>query len=287
MRMLLFALLVGLWVTMLLLRWVWVGYYASRIWTPPRGLTQRSCYLCLTTVPGRIGSLHGRLEALASLPCHHGLVLSVPWVYGKTGQPYVIPESLHSIPRLRVYRCDDEGPGTKALAPLRNPLLPEDCVLMFCDDDTYYRPETFALLADAIASSPVFVHSMCSPSIRGYLGFGGVKEVLLPVLSIEVPDECHTVDDTFFEEAFGRLFLLGDPPGLALLDDVVQLLPAELLPAAPLHHLRADGRQVPQESITRLNKMRPNPPQVECPETGSQCLAKSCCVTVPATVELV
>ena len=203
--MLLFALLVGLWVTMLLLRWVWVGYYASRIWTPPRGLTQRSCYLCLTTVPGRIGSLHGRLEALASLPCHHGLVLSVPWVYGKTGQPYVIPESLHSIPRLRVYRCDDEGPGTKALAPLRNPLLPEDCVLMFCDDDTYYRPETFALLADAIASSPVFVHSMCSPSIRGYLGFGGVKEVLLPVLSIEVPDECHTVDDTFFEEAFQRL----------------------------------------------------------------------------------
>ena len=211
MRTLLFALLAGSLVAMLLLRWVWVSYAASRIWMPPRPLSQRSCYLCLTTVPGRIGSLHGRLEALASLPCHHGLVLSVPWVYGKTGQAYVIPESLHSIPRLRVYRCDDEGPGTKALAPLRNPLLPEDCVLMFCDDDTYYHQETFALLADAIASSPVFVHSMCSPSIRGYLGFGGVKEVLLPVLSIEVPEECRTVDDTFFEEAFRRLCIEVQP----------------------------------------------------------------------------
>lgn len=205
MRTLLCLMLLGSLVATLLLRWAWVRYTASRIWAPPRPPSQRSFYLCLTTVPGRIGSLHGRLEALASLPCHNGLVLSVPWVYRKTGQAYVIPESLRDIPRLHIYRCDDEGPGTKALAPLRNPLLPEDCILMFCDDDTYYHQQTFALLADAIASNPAFVHSMCSPSIRGYLGFGGAREVLLPVLNIEVPEECRTVDDTFFEEAFRRL----------------------------------------------------------------------------------
>ena len=189
------------------LRTLWLASHERSYKTELRSLYSRECFLCLTTVPGRIGSpgFMSRLRGLASLPSHRGLVLSVPWVFKKTGEAYTVPAGFAEIPKLLVYRCEDEGPGTKALAPLRNEELPDSAALMFCDDDTFYHAKTFELLADAVSENPYDAHSICSGDIRGYLGFGAVKEVLLPLLSLDFPESCRTVDDTFFEEGLAQL----------------------------------------------------------------------------------
>jgi hypothetical protein len=202
-----FFLFVCLLLLSICLRTLWLSSHERTYKSELRSLYPRECFLCLTTVPDRITSpgFVSRLRGLASLPSHQGLVLSVPWVFKKTGEAYTVPSGFAEIPKLLVYRCEDEGPGTKALAPLRNEEIPGSSALMFCDDDTFYHEKTFELLADAVSTNPYEAHSICSGDIRGYLGFGAVKELLMPLLSLDVPESCRTVDDTFFEESLAQL----------------------------------------------------------------------------------
>ena len=194
---------------MLLLVWLtWATLRSVFVSKSPFPLANRTRYLCLTTTPKRLKDpfkIFERLEKLTKLRGHDGVVLSVPWIFSKTSEAYEIPKSLWGLPRLRIYRCDDEGPGTKALAPLRNRELSEDSVLMFCDDDITYAKDSFEVLSQEILRRPYEAHAMCSRSIQGYLGFGGVKDLLLPILQIEMPGVCRSIDDTFFTEALMQL----------------------------------------------------------------------------------
>lgn len=246
-----FFLFLGLLLTSIFLRSLWLAVHRQGSGRTPRVIPSRPCCLCITTVPTRISSpgFRERLADLASLPSHEGLVLSVPWIFKKTGEAYVIPDGLAAVPRLRIYRCEDEGPGTKVLAPLRNSELPESSALMICDDDTFYHAQTFQALADAIMENPYEAHSVCAGrSIRGYLGFGAVKEVLLPLLSLEFPEACRTVDDTFFEESLHQLGIRINPvelPG-CLLD--CRMCSMDYLASLPINLLDEHGLSY-QESL--------------------------------------
>lgn len=168
----------------------------------------RERLVCLTTTPARLRNeetLLKRLEQLVRVGGHDGVVLSVPWVYARTSEPYVVPESLFRIQGLRVHRCQDEGPGTKVLAPLRSREISSAAILMFCDDDTSYGPYNFEALSHAVDREPEKVHSLCVSDVRGFLGFGGIKSTLLPLLEVPVPASCFSVDDVFFTHALASL----------------------------------------------------------------------------------
>jgi len=169
-----------------------------------------SSRLCLTSTPSRLLEpwIWNNIVSMKNLQGHGGVVLSVPWTFSKTGEAYIIPEDEEGLEGLRILRCDDQGPGTKFLAPLNEASIPEDDILMFCDDDMSYKPHTFLHLLRAILKEPEAVHCICDGKINGYLGFGAYKRTMLPVLQIEVPPECRTVDDNFLTTA---LSVLGVP----------------------------------------------------------------------------
>jgi hypothetical protein len=176
--------------------------------TPP--IPTFSSYLCLTSTPSRLLEpwIWHNIVSMKNLQGHGGVVLSLPWTFAKTGEAYIIPEDEDGLEGIRILRCDDQGPGTKFLAPLKECSIPEDRILMFCDDDIRYKPHTFLHLLRAILKEPEAVHSVCEGKINGYLGFGAYKRTMLPVLQIEVPSECRTVDDNFLTTA---LSVLGVP----------------------------------------------------------------------------
>jgi len=163
--------------------------------------------LCLTTTPSRLLEpwIWSNIIAMQKLQAHGGVILSLPWTYAKTGEPYVLPENMTGAEGIRILRCADEGPATKFLGPLKEATIPDDRILMFCDDDIRYKPQTFLHLLRAIFEKPWAVHTVCEGKINGYLGFGAYKRTILPILQISLPSECKTVDDNFFTTALKTL----------------------------------------------------------------------------------
>ena len=170
-------------------------------------IVTHSSNLCLTSTPDRLVEpwIQTNILDMQRLQGHLGVILSIPWVFAKTGEPYILPDALGEAEGLRILRCDDEGPGTKVLAPLKEASIPEDRILMFCDDDVRYKPHTFLHLLRAICEEPSAVHTVCQGKVTGYLGFGGYKRTMLPILQISRPLACQTVDDDFFTSALKSL----------------------------------------------------------------------------------
>lgn len=186
------------------LTWLFKG--PCLLYTTPFVPTSAS-NLCLTTTPSRLLEpwIWKNIVAMQNLQGHEGVVLSLPWIYAKTGEPYMLPEDIRGAEGISILRCADEGPATKFLGPLKEASISEDCILMFCDDDIEYKPQTFLHLLRAICERPWEVHALCEGKINGYLGFGAYKKTLLPVLQISLPSECKTVDDNFLTTALKTL----------------------------------------------------------------------------------
>jgi len=169
-------------------------------------------FVCLTTTPARLREpwIVENVLRLTRLPGHAGVVLSLPYVMKRTGEAYEVPEAIagraSEDPRLLLLRCEDEGPGTKLLGPLRSDRLPADSVLLVCDDDMVYDGDAFQDLARAVEADVGAVHCFCAKAVRGYIGFGACKRTLLPLLQLQMPESCFTVDDDYFD---GALELLG------------------------------------------------------------------------------
>jgi hypothetical protein len=170
--------------------------------------TRFNAKLCLTTTPSRLRTpwVVKNIRDLTLLNGHDGVVLSVPDVLRRTGEPYVVPEELLDVPGLEILRCQDEGPGTKLLAPLRSN-IPDSTILMICDDDTRYFCDVFYRLALSVAKAPHALHCNCLPRPVGFAGYGSTKATLLPILRLEHPDVCWTVDDDYFDAAFSLMGL--------------------------------------------------------------------------------
>lgn len=177
--------------------WILEGRYVSKNMSY---MPTPAANLCLTSTPKRILEpwIRQNILNMQRLEGHHGVVLSLPRFFAKTGEPYVVPEELKRADQIRILECEDEGPGTKMLAPLRDSSIPEDRILVFCDDDIAYKQQTFLHLVRAIAEESTAVHTLCQDKINGYIGFGAYKSTLLPILQIAMPAACRTVDDDFF-----------------------------------------------------------------------------------------
>jgi hypothetical protein len=163
--------------------------------------------LCLTSTPPRLAEswIQDNILQLQNLEVLDRVVLSLPWTFKKTGEAYVVPLAFAAAPKLRILRCEDEGPATKLLSPLRNSSILDDHIIVVGDDDMKYRSEALAQLVGAIREHPTAVHTMCQKKLQGFLSFGGYKRTLLPLLSIPRPAACERVDDDFFMAALDRL----------------------------------------------------------------------------------
>jgi len=197
--------LVIVFVCVFTLTWIFEGPCISEVF--PVTVSMASSSLCLTSTPDRLRDpwIWNNILNMRSLQGHGGVILSLPWTFAKTGETYVLPMDADEIDGLRILRCSDEGPGTKLLAPLKDPSIPDDRIIMCCDDDMLYKPQTFLHLVRAIYEDPTSVHTLCQEKINGYIGFGAYKHTFLPLLQIPIPIECHTVDDNFFTAVLGSL----------------------------------------------------------------------------------
>ena len=96
----------------------------------------------LSTVPARIGNLGPTVRSLLrqTRPPDE-IVLAVPEFSIREERPYVVPEYLLRLPRLRILRCHkDWGPATKFIPIVREELAAGrgDTLIMVVDDDRVY-----------------------------------------------------------------------------------------------------------------------------------------------------
>ena len=103
---------------------------------------KRRVVASLSTVPGRINNLGATLRSLLkqTRPPDE-IILAVPEFSIREERPYVVPEYLLRLPRLRILRCrKDWGPATKFIPFVREELAAGrgDTLIMVVDDDRVY-----------------------------------------------------------------------------------------------------------------------------------------------------
>ncbi|CAK9065203.1 unnamed protein product [Durusdinium trenchii] len=125
----------------------------------------------MTTIPQRIQYTEPVIDSMLrqTWPANE-IYMSVPYVYNRTGESYQIPSWMASKPSLRLFRCEDLGPGTHLLNGLR---LEEDpwTFLVVVDDDHIYGPELIEqLMRSALGNPGSAVAAQGFLSVPGLLG---------------------------------------------------------------------------------------------------------------------
>src|SRR5262249_27525296 len=105
-------------------------------------LNHRRVIASLTTVPARIDNLEPTIRSLLkqTRPPDE-IVLAVPEFSIREERPYVVPDHVLRLPRLRILRCEkDWGPATKFISVVREELAAGrgDTLMMVVDDDRVY-----------------------------------------------------------------------------------------------------------------------------------------------------
>lgn len=160
-------------------------------------------YLTMTTVPDRIRTswFYDNLvkNITAASKNNFTIILNIPKISGKTKKPYFIPgniKQLAELPHFIInYTEKDEGPITKLLPTLRNPLVKPNDIIIVCDDDVVYKPNVFEMIHSSVKRHPKSISAMCNAKIEGFKTFGFKKIRLKPLLSMSIPTSCFRIDD--------------------------------------------------------------------------------------------
>jgi glycosyl transferase family 2 len=112
------------------------------------GFVDRRVIASLSTVPSRINNLRATVRSLLkqTRPPDE-IILAVPEFSIREERPYVVPEYLFQLPRLRILRSEkDWGPATKFIPVVREELAAGrgDTLIMVVDDDRVYPPDALA-----------------------------------------------------------------------------------------------------------------------------------------------
>ena len=161
-------------------------------------------FVTMTTIPSRLQDpwFYKNLQRTLSLPGNFVIILNIPYVSMKN-VPYIIPDHIDKLQResghkFIINRCKDEGPITKLLPTLRNPVIPDNAPIIVVDDDIVYKEHIFSVLSTSIQKYPKKVSSMCNdngPGIEGFKGFGFIKKTLEGLADIQIPTSCIRIDD--------------------------------------------------------------------------------------------
>src|SRR6266700_5579107 len=104
-----------------------------------RTFDNRRVIASLSTVPDRINNLRPTIRSLLKQTNPpEEIVLAIPEFSIREQRPYVVPEYISRLPRVRVLRCrEDWGPATKFIAAIQDELAAgrENTLIMVVDDD--------------------------------------------------------------------------------------------------------------------------------------------------------
>ena len=121
---------------------------------------QGKMLISLTTTPARINKLEPVLCALkkALRSKRDNIVIHIPAVFKRTGEPYIIPHFLQKDPDIIINHLDvDYGPATKFVGCLN--LKTDHKVVIVVDDDAIYPRKIIHELYKAQIREPAFVHT--------------------------------------------------------------------------------------------------------------------------------
>ena len=107
----------------------------------------RKSYISLTTIPSRLSNpwFENNLHRLLKIAGDSQVILNIPYKSLK-GEEYYIPPSIKSLqgPNFLINRCEkDLGPITKLIPILELDNIPDNAIIMVCDDDIKYKKNSF------------------------------------------------------------------------------------------------------------------------------------------------
>jgi hypothetical protein len=102
-------------------------------------LAKHPVYISLTSSPSRIKHLPAVLDTIDK---EHvtGIVLNIPDTYARTGEQYVIPDTVRRYPKLQIHRMrEDHGPISKILPTVEWAMKQDpEAIVIAIDDDVAY-----------------------------------------------------------------------------------------------------------------------------------------------------
>jgi hypothetical protein len=136
-----------------------------------RKFDNRRVIVSLSTVPDRINNLRPTIQSLLkqTRPPDE-IVVAIPEFSIREHRPYVVPEYLLRLPRVRVLRCrEDWGPATKFIGAIQDELAAgrENTLIMVVDDDRLYPRdalETYLFYSEQLPNAALCFRGAAMPS---------------------------------------------------------------------------------------------------------------------------
>ena len=109
----------------------------------------------LTTAPDRIQLIEPVLKSLTSGQSRppDEIHLNIPHRFARTGAEYIIPDFIKNYP-VKIFRCEDEGPGTKLIPTIRRTEPDANVWFFVVDDDIRHLPEALKTLLRFVQKNP-------------------------------------------------------------------------------------------------------------------------------------
>ncbi len=109
----------------------------------------------LTTAPDRLHLIEPVLQSLTSGQTRppNEIHLNIPHRFARTGAEYIIPDFIKNYP-VKVFRCEDEGPGTKLIPTIRRTAPDNDVWFFVVDDDVRHLPKALETLVGFAQRNP-------------------------------------------------------------------------------------------------------------------------------------
>jgi Glycosyl transferase family 2 len=136
-----------------------------------RTLDNRRVIASLSTVPDRINNLRPTIRSLLkqTRPPDE-IVLAIPEFSVRERRPYVVPNYISRLPRVRVLHCpEDWGPATKFIGAIQDELAAgrENTLIMVVDDDRLYPRdalETYLKYSEQLPEAALCFRGAAMPS---------------------------------------------------------------------------------------------------------------------------
>ena len=136
-----------------------------------RTLDNQRVIASLSTVPDRINNLSPTIRSLLkqTRPPDE-IVLAIPEFSVRERRPYVVPNYISRLPRVRVLHCpEDWGPATKFIGAIQDELAAgrENSLIMVVDDDRLYPRdalETYLYYSEQLPNAALCFRGAAMPS---------------------------------------------------------------------------------------------------------------------------
>ena len=182
----------------------------------------------LSTVPGRINNLTPTIRSLLkqTRPPDE-IILAVPEFSIREKRPYMVPEYLLRLPRLRILRSGkDWGPATKFIPLVREELAAGrgDTLIMVVDDDRVYPRdalETYLYYNQQLPAAALCFRGAAMPQTLDWRNARMTKgNVLREPHSVAVMTGCgsYLIQPSFFDESLWDYSKA--PPAAFYMDDI-------------------------------------------------------------------